>query len=75
MSAWREKGKSIESVRAEVAHIEAIAGDWDAAHSAEDSLHQSVLAAIANGEHDDSAADLAREALKTGDIAFPRYCA
>jgi hypothetical protein len=64
-----------QSVREAVAKIAAAAGDYEIAHEYEDQLHVDVLATIANGEHDDSAADLAREALRTGDIEFARYCA
>lgn len=63
-----------EQVRAEVAKIEAMRGDDEAAHSAEDGLWLDVLKAIAKGECADPAA-VAAEAIKTNDIDFSRWCA
>jgi hypothetical protein len=62
---------NVKEVRHRVAEIAAMAGDDEAAHSAEDGLHQAVLSAIANGAED--APSLAYEALKTGEIAFCRW--
>lgn len=65
---------TVEEVRAAVEEIRRLADDDEAAHSAEDALHQNVLASIA--QHDPAnAASLAREALKTQDIEFARWCA
>ena len=47
--------------------------DHEAAHSAEDKLHQEVLTAIANGRCDDPRS-LAEAALKTQGIDFIRWC-
>lgn len=63
-----------EWIEGQVRDIEAIAGDDEMAHGAEDQLHQEVLAAIANGETSDPAA-CARAALKTQNIKFARWCA
>ena len=49
-------------------------GDPEAAHSREDDLYESVLRAIADGLATDPVA-MAKEALKTKDIEFPRWCA
>lgn len=67
--------KTVADVEDVLNRIADAAGDYEVAHSLEDDLHRAVLAAIANGEHDDSAMDMARMALKTGDIEFARYCA
>jgi hypothetical protein len=65
---------TIGTVAAEVQRIAAMAGDDEGAHIAEDGLHQSVLAYIA--EHGDAhSAALARAALATTDIEFARWCA
>jgi regulator of protease activity HflC (stomatin/prohibitin superfamily) len=59
-----------------VEEIRELAGDYEAAHSREDQLHQDVLRAIATGRYDAKfAAQLAAEALKTTEIDFPRPCA
>ncbi len=47
--------------------------DPELAHSNEDSLYWSVLDAVANGNP--NAIDMAKEALKTKEIDFPRWCA
>lgn len=70
-----ERFSTIKGIRSFIADLAEMAGDAESAHSAEDQLHQGVLAIIANGEHDDSAAALAREALKSRDLDFPRWCA
>lgn len=62
-----------DDVRARVQHIADISADDESAHGAEDRLHVDVLRAVAAG-HPDAAA-LAREALKTDDIDFARWCA
>ena len=49
-------------------------GDFEAAHAAEDDLHQEVLLAIARGRCEDPAA-CASAALRTQGIDFARYCA
>lgn len=49
-------------------------GDDEAAHGMEDTLHQSVLAAIRDGKCADPAA-CAAEALKTTSLTFERWCA
>jgi hypothetical protein len=65
---------TIANVEAEVQRIAAMANDDERAHVAEDELHQSVLAYIA--EHGDAHSQaLARAALATMDIGFARWCA
>lgn len=63
----------IDQVRNRVRHIDNIRSDDEAAHAEEDTLHQDVLQAIADGAP--NPAELAQEALKTGDIDFARWCA
>lgn len=53
--------------------IEAMAGDEETAHAAEDELHTDVLQEIAAGSP--YAAQLAREALRTLDLKFDRWYA
>jgi hypothetical protein len=65
---------TVAEVERRVEDIRAMAGDDESAHGAEDSLHSDVLAAIANGVCDDSAA-CAKAALATHDIEFARWCA
>lgn len=60
-------------VREGVRYIASIADDDEAAHGREDDLRERVLAAIASGAA--NASDLAREALRTSDIQFSRWCA
>ena len=60
-------------LRAEFVANLAMEGDYENAHAAEDHLRRDVLAAIANGsEH---AQELARIALATTLVAFPRWYA
>lgn len=66
----------LETIRNEVEAIRRIAGDDEAAHMAEDDLHQQVLMLVADGEiSGEEAAECAREAMKTADIVFERWCA
>ena len=53
--------------------VEARKGDDESAHSLEDDLHQSVLAEVALGNPQSKA--MAKEALKTLEIKFSRWCA
>lgn len=59
--------------RVEVVRALAAAKDYEAAHGEEDALHRDVLAAIAEGTG--TAAGLAKEALRTTELDFPRPCA
>jgi hypothetical protein len=63
-----------EWVVEQVKEVYASVGDYEAAHSLEDKLHQKVLEAIANGRCDDPQA-CASIALRTQGFDFPRYCA
>lgn len=63
----------IDQVRDRVRHIDALSRDDEGAHAEEDTLHQNVLQAIADGA--DNPAALAEEALKTQNIDFARWCA
>jgi hypothetical protein len=64
---------TVDEIRAKVAGIAANARDNEQAHSHEDHLHQSVLAAIRDGAP--NPAELAAEALKTQELSFARWCA
>ena len=64
---------TVDEVIKQVAKIESCKGDDEVAHSAEDRLHRSVLQAIRRGHPEGR--ELAREALKTLDIEFCRWCA
>lgn len=48
--------------------------DYEHAHSLEDQLRERALKAIAEGKAEDPA-KLAKIALSTSEIQFPRYCA
>lgn len=65
---------TVDEVRERVAKIAAIGGDDELAHGEEDLLHEEVLRAIADGRCPDPAG-AAREALKTLDLDFERWCA
>ena len=64
---------TIEEVRQAVQAVKDKSDDAEVAHGAEDALHQNVLDEIANGNP--NAVELAREALKTIDLNFARWCA
>ena len=63
---------TVTEVEARVAKIAAEVDDPEVAHGYEDGLRRDVLAAIANGEGDPPAA-LAKAALKTAELHFPRW--
>jgi hypothetical protein len=66
---------TVEEVRAEVEIIRLGRFDAEQAHGREDHLHQRVLSTIALGVSEEQARVLARAALETVDIDFPRWCA
>ncbi len=68
------KNLSLKDVLDRVKKVADLRGDSEAAHGAEDDLHQEVLRAIADGICDDPAA-CARGALATLEIKFSRWCA
>ena len=63
-----------EDVMRMVEDLEKMKGDDECAHSEEDRIHQLVLKAIANGDAL-LPNQCAREALKTLDLDFERWCA
>lgn len=65
---------TVNEIKSRIAAIEADKHLPDAAHCAEDGLHQDVLRAIADGECADPAA-CAAAALATLKISFARWCA
>ena len=64
---------TVEHVQKEVLLIEKSKGDPEAAHSYEDRLYNIVLKIIAIGAP--NAKELAKAALETNKINFPRWCA
>jgi len=66
---------TVEMVETNLTAIDAIRGDNEVAHYAEDRLHQGVLNAIALGKNKDAPADLAAAALRSCDIEFDRWYA
>lgn len=66
---------TVKEIEQTVEEIRSIAGDDEAAHSAEDALWEKVLEAIATGQHNFTADSLAAAALKTRAINFARWCA
>lgn len=65
---------TIDEIRERVEIIRGLSDDPERAHGVEDELHQAVLDAIAKGLCVDPAA-CAAEALKTLELAFPRWYA
>jgi hypothetical protein len=63
-----------EDVKKMVAELKEIVGDDECAHGMEDTIHQTVLEEIAKGECM-SPGECAREALKTKELDFNRWCA
>lgn len=70
---------TLKDARRRVNKIAEMAGDPEVAHSEEDDFRTDVLRAIAGIDLSASGArtarQLAREALSTGEIRFPRWCA
>lgn len=64
---------TVEHVRQRLEEIKTFAGDSEAAHGAEDKLHQDILRAIAEGAADGP--ELAKAGLETLGIDFERWCA
>lgn len=56
-----------------VAEIAACCDDPEGAHGMEDDLYEDILRGIVAGDAD--VASIAKEALKTKEIDFPRWCA
>lgn len=72
---------TVDEVRKRVEHIRYISQDNESAHIEEDQLYRDVLQAIvdmgvrSDAHPDLDMAELAREALKTCQIEFARWCA
>lgn len=64
---------TVQEVIEQVESISECADDAESAHGLEDALYKAVLTAVAEGAP--NAAELAREALKTKELKFPRYTA
>lgn len=71
--ATRKEAMTVDEVREAVALIATMTHDDEAAHSNEDTLWENVLRAIADGVPHPEA--LAKEALKTVNLDFSRWCA
>lgn len=70
----RASAATLEAIADRVERIRAVADDdYEAAHGYEDDLFRDVLEAIAKGASDPR--KLARAALKSTVIEFPRVCA
>lgn len=65
---------TIDSVKNYVKYIESIQNDDERAHSMTDRLHIAVLNSIVNEKCEDYKI-CAKEALKTEDLPFDRWCA
>ena len=65
---------NLEYIKQQVAKIEAMKEDDEAAHSAEDGLRAEFIALVAEVGSPELAA-MAREVLRTDDIEFARFCA
>jgi hypothetical protein len=64
---------NIVDILVRVQEIRANSDDPEMAHGQEDDLHQDALHAIAEGNYEETAADLARAALQTLEIKFSRW--
>ncbi len=64
---------TVDEVRIHLDQIREHGNDDERAHGQEDALWRAVLEAIAGGAPD--AAELAREALRSTEIEFSRWCA
>ena len=64
---------NLEEVKRTIVLIDSIQDDYEEAHSIEDELYEAVLKEVVEGNVE--AEEMAREALKTKKIDFPRYCA
>lgn len=65
---------TVEYIQEQVEKIKRSTGDYELAHGLEDDLFEDVLTAIAEGSCEDPKA-CAKEAIKSTDIEFARYCA
>lgn len=63
----------VKDIKNRIREIKLMAGDYEVAHSKEDSLRDDVLREIARGCPNPS--ELAKEVLKTSKLDFARYCA
>ncbi|WP_297952990.1 hypothetical protein [uncultured Lactobacillus sp.] len=68
------KIKRVNEVKKWVDSIKDSRSDFEAAHVLEDELYLKILRGIADGTCEDPQ-QVAKEAIKTQDINFPRYCA
>ena len=68
------KIKRVNEVKKWVDSIKDSRRDFEAAHVLEDVLYLKILRGIAAGTCEDPQ-QVAKEAIKTQDINFPRYCA
>lgn len=68
------KIKRVNEVKKWVDSIKDSRRDFEAAHVFEDELYLKILRGIAAGTCEDPQ-QVAKEAIKTQDINFPRYCA
>ncbi len=61
---------TVEEVKERVRQIKLMQKDYESAHAYEDQLYSDVLR-----QHARDGCALAKEALKTKKLTFPRYCA
>ena len=64
----------LEEIQKRLKAIEDASWDDEYAHILEDDLYREVLRHIAKGNASASPRELAKEALKSGEIKFTRYC-
>ena len=68
------KIKRVNEVKKWIDSIKDSRRDFEAAHVLEDELYLKILRGIADGTCEDPQ-QVAKEAIKTQNISFPRYCA
>ena len=64
---------NLKEVKKTVNDIEESVVDFEGAHELEDDLYEAVLKEVVSGNPESK--EMAREALKTKQIDFARYCA
>ena len=65
----------LKHLQQRVQNLRLVAHDPEVAHQEEDDIRDSALRWIAEHSTDDQAVNVANEALNTGAIKFPRWCA
>ncbi len=73
---WRVEAVTVDDIKTRLIEVAKCAclGDFEAAHIAEDALYFDVLVAIASGNDNGQARELARQAIRSRELVFKRVC-